>query len=132
VKLVDLFLQVPDHSVDLLDHRFHQDLDFGADFDRGQVTAGDDVAGFFECSDAGIPLAERAIGPTGADPRESTGDIDGAALAFDAADDFGGLAQIVKVFIELSSNQIAYCGIAMQVGAIAKNILEGLQETEVQ
>ena len=63
-----LLAEIADHAIDLLEHGLREDLDFDANFHRGDLPAGDNEAIFRDCFRTRDALAERSVTSAGDDP----------------------------------------------------------------
>jgi hypothetical protein len=105
-ELLDLAHQVTDHAVNLLDHRFRQDLGLGPDFNGG-----DRPTGYQETRDARggsfrDNLSERSV-PTS--PEFSHGPILGiedAFLRLHTGAELGGFSEKNQVLVEIGRNPV--------------------------
>ncbi len=116
LELNNLIAKIIDYPINLLDHRFRQDLHFESDFNSGNRTTGNQVAVIRDRRLARDQLTERPIAPPGSHAAPLVLDIQDSVLPDEnGLDQLRGTLDADEVFVQVHRNEITLARIAMRV-----------------
>ncbi len=123
-EMRDLFLQIADDSINLLDHCLLQDFDLDADLNCRNLASGDRIPRIDDRILARDNLAECSIATSSLDPLSSIGCVQNPFLGGYMGVEFDRLIECNQVLVQMHRHKISKTRIAMQVRVASKEILK--------
>ncbi len=125
LELCNLIAEIVDYAIDLFDHRFRQNLDLDANFNRGYRPSGYEIAPIRYRSLARDDFSEGAVAPTSVNASALILDVTDAVFA--CSDGLNQLSRSIhgdEVLEKMHRYEVALTGIAMFVGFAFKQTPE--------